>query len=72
MARFVVSNLIHYLFDQQIELVVDKLREEKRGRALVLLPQPYTQKVVPNSVRVREVRQKSVTSEDDQVLCTVH
>ena len=51
---------------RQIELMVDTLKESGEDRILVLLPQTYVQKVVPNSAKNRAGHRFTQTTADDQ------
>jgi hypothetical protein len=49
--------------------MVDTLRAASNDRILVLLPQAYVQKVIPNSTKHRAGKHKmTTTTDDDQVL----
>lgn len=55
------------IFCLQIENVVDKLKE--RGeRILVLIPQCYTGKVIPNSAMAKGQRATTALLDDDKVI----
>jgi pentatricopeptide repeat protein len=52
---------------RQIEFVVDSLRKQTNDRVLVLIPQNYVNRVVPNSAKNRVGVRFSQTTADDQV-----
>jgi hypothetical protein len=59
------------LYCLQIEFLVDTLRKQTDERILVLIPQTYVNKVVPNSAKNRGGQKFSQITADDQVLPTV-